>query len=203
LISRSFPLLPFAVLIVLAALTFWLSQLTQTNAANASGKARNDPDMIIEKFSAQKLSETGDVQYRLNADKMTHLPATDTALLDTVEFKAATPGKPTVTARAPRGSSLRGGEEVILEGGVTLNSTASGNIAAAVFTTPKLTLLPDAQIARSVDGVVAESAMGTITAQKFEFNNETGVAIFERGKMKISRRNGRIATPAATPTATQ
>jgi lipopolysaccharide export system protein LptC len=195
LISRSFPLLPFAVLIVLAALSFWLSQLTQSNAANANSAARNDPDMIIEKFSAQKLSETGDVQYSLNADKMTHLPATDTALLEAVVFKAATPEKPTVTARAPRGSSLRGGEEVILEGGVTLSSTASGAIAAAVFTTPKLTLLPDAQIARSVDGVVAESAMGTITAQKFEFNNDTGVAVFERGKIKLSKRNSRTAPP--------
>jgi lipopolysaccharide export system protein LptC len=188
LISRSFPLLPFAVLIVLAALSFWLSQLTQSNAANANSAARNDPDMIIEKFSAQKLNETGDVQYSLNAAKMTHLPATDTALLEAVVFKAATREKPTVTARAPRGSSLRGGEEVILEGGVTLNSTASGNMAAVVFTTPKLTLLPDAQIARSVDGVVAESAMGTITAQKFEFNNDTGNATFERGKMKLSKR---------------
>lgn len=186
-------------LIVLAVLSFWLSQVTQSDALNASSKARNDPDMIIEKFSAQKLSETGDVQYSLNADKMTHLPATDTALLETVVFKAATPEKPTVTARAPRGSSLRGGEEVILEGGVTLNSTATGNFAAAVFTTPKLTLLPDAQIARSVDGVTAESAMGTITAQKFEFNNDTGVATFERGKMKISKRNNRAIAPATKP----
>lgn len=188
MISRSFPLLPLAVLIVLGVLSFWLSQLIQTNAVNTAANARNDPDLIIEKFSAQKLSPTGDVQYQLNAAKMVHLPATDTANLEQVEFTASPPEKPKLVARAPRGSSLRGGEEVILEGGVVMNTSALGSTPAMALRTPKLTLLPDEEIARSVDGVVVESSTDTISARKFELNNDKREAKSERGKMTFQRR---------------
>ncbi len=186
MIPRSFPFLPFSVLLVLAALTFWLSNVIQNSGAHVNANGRNDPDMILEKFSAQKLSDTGDIQYKLNADKMTHFPASDSAQLEQVVFVANTVNKPTVEARAPRGSSLKGGDEVILDGGVTLKSSATKTSPAVVFTTPKLTLLPNDQIARSVDGVVAKTATDTFTAASFEFNSETRVTKFERVKLTLS-----------------
>jgi lipopolysaccharide export system protein LptC len=142
---------------------------------------------VIEKFSAKKLSETGDVQYELDADKMTHFPVSDSAKFERVTFSATAPDKPSLEARAPLGSSLKGGDEVILDGGVVVNSSATKNSPAVVFTTPKLTILPDRQIARSVDGVVAESTMGTISASTFIFNNETRIAEFKRGKLVIDK----------------
>jgi len=73
--------LPLAALALLVALTFWLNQLVQAPAPRLDGSTRHDPDLIVENFDAQKLTEDGTVQYTLAARKMVHYPDDDSALL--------------------------------------------------------------------------------------------------------------------------
>jgi len=171
--GRSLPLLPLGVLLLLLALTFWLSRYVAADTTRQRDSARNDPDVVIERFTARKLSPTGDVQYVLTAQAMTHFPADDSSLLEQVVFTATTPGEPTLTATAPRGRLLAGGDEVVLEGGVVLDSSGSGKSPAMKLRTPRLTVLPEKNIARSTEGVVIESAQGVINAAEFELNSLT------------------------------
>lgn len=167
---------------MLVGLTFWLSNFAQLDAARKVA-ARHEPDLIVEKFAARKLSETGDVQYRVNAEKMLHFMDDDSSTLNAVVFTAIQPGQPQMTAHAPRGQLLRGGDEIVLDGGVLVESTATPTLPAMTIKTPKLTVLPNQNTARSVDGVVIERADGTIRSATLELNNATRIAKLGRGSI--------------------
>jgi lipopolysaccharide export system protein LptC len=180
--DRSIPLMPLGILVLLACLTFWLSRYVDNEGARAKDSRRQDPDVMIEKFTAQKLSPAGDVQYIVTADKMKHYPHDDSSLFEQVVFKSTAPGQPTVTIRAPRGKSVNGGDEVVMDGGVLIDAAATGRSPAMQMRTPKLTVLPEKSLAKSNDGVVIESVQGVMRAATFEFNNETRELKMERFK---------------------
>ena len=183
--DRSLPLLPMGILVLLAGLTFWLSRFVVGEGARMTDIKRHTPDIVIEQFTAQKLSPVGDVQYVVNAAKMTHFSDDDSSVLERIIFTATTPGQPTVTARAPRGRLIKGGDVVIMDGGVVVESDATGRSPAMQMKTPILTLLPEQNLIRSVDGVVIESVQGVMTAANFELNSATRELTLERVKATL------------------
>jgi lipopolysaccharide export system protein LptC len=188
--DRSIPLLPLGVLILLVALTYWLSRYVQPGDARADGNKRHDPDLIIENFAAKKLSESGDVQYVVNAARMAHFPDDDSSLMETIVFRVTEPGRPLVTATAPRGELLRhadGSDEIVMTGGVRIESQADEKHASLRLTTPKATAFPDKNLLRSTDGVVLESATGKMTATSIELNSETRKYSAERVELVYKR----------------
>jgi LPS export ABC transporter protein LptC len=78
-----------------------------------------------------------------------------------------------MTARAPRATSKNGGDEIVMEGGVVIDAEASGRSPAMQLKTPKLTVLPEQNIARSIEGVAIVSVQGVMNAASFELNNAT------------------------------
>lgn len=175
---------------LLVALTYWLSRYVQPGDARSDGNKRHDPDLIIENFSAKRLSEAGDVQYVVNAARMSHFPDDDSSLMETIVFRATQPGRPVVTATAPRGELLRhldGSDEVVMTGGVLIESQADARHAALRLTTPKVTVLPDKSLLRSTDGVTLESAAGRMTANSIELNSETRRYRAERVELVYKR----------------
>lgn len=188
--ARSIPLLPLSVLLALVALTFWLSHFAHPWDGRADGNRRHDPDLIIENFAARKLNAAGDVQYTVNAEKMTHFPDDDTSIMDNVVFTAIEPGQPRTTAKAPRGQLIRhadGTDEVVMIGGVVVHAEANDKYPALTLTTPKLTVLPDSSIVRSVDGVVLQGENNRLVAQRFELNSATRNLVFGRVKVTYNR----------------
>ena len=149
--------LPLAVLALLVGLTLWLNQLVQAPAARASGKTRHDPDVMVENFNARKLGEDGNVLYTLAARKMVHYPDDDSALLEDVTVQAFEPKQPRLTATAERGWLQQGGDVVEIEGNVVVVRDAEGKDPGARFTTDRLTVLPDAGIARTKSEVTVVS----------------------------------------------
>jgi lipopolysaccharide export system protein LptC len=184
--SRSVPIMPLAILALLGGLTFWLSQYVTNNPIRNAANAKHEPDVIIEKFTARKLSPTGDVQYVVIANKMTHFADDDSAVLENVVFTSMAPGQPTLTARAPMGRSFEGGARIVLEGGVVIESAGSSNMSAMTLRTPRVTVLPDENIARSTETVTVESAQGDLRAASFELNNLTQVVVFSRAKLTLT-----------------
>lgn len=183
---RTVPIMPLAILALLGGLTFWLSQYVTNNPIRNAANSRHDPDVIIERFTARKLSPTGDVQYVVTANKMTHFADDDSAVLENVVFTSMAPGQPTLTARAPTGKSIEGGARIVMEGGVVIESAAMGNMAAMTLRTPRVTILPDDNIASSNEGVIVESVQGNLRAASFELNNLTQVVVFSQARLILS-----------------
>jgi lipopolysaccharide export system protein LptC len=180
---RSIPILPLSVLALLAALSYWLSQYAQVTDPRAQARLRHDPDLVVENLSAKKLNLSGDVQYTVEASKMLHFPDDDSSKMQAVIFTALEPGKPKLMATAPFGAMVRHdehGDEVQLSGGVVVQSDADDKHQALRLTTPKLTIYPDKNIARSIDGALLTSPTGQLTAGKFELNSLTRIIVFER-----------------------
>ena len=174
--ARPIPLLPLCVLIMLIGMTYWLSRFVQIDEIRADAKLRHDPDLVIENFSALKLGEHGGVEYTVRASKMSHYRDDDSSILDTVVFTAVQPNHPKVTATAPRGQLIKhadGADEVMMDGGVLLETEPNEKFPAMKLTTPKLTLIPDENIARSSDGVSIESPTGILTAKTMLLNTLT------------------------------
>lgn len=188
--DRNLPLLPLGVLALLVALTFWLSGFVQQSGTKADGDKRHDPDLVIENFSARKLNQAGDTQYVVNARKMTHYADDDSSVLEQIQFRVTEPGKPLVTATAPRGELIRrddGSDEVSMRGGVVIASEADAKHAALTLSTPTATILPDSNLVRAREGVVIENATGRLTAQNFEMNTETRRYVAERVAVTYKR----------------
>jgi lipopolysaccharide export system protein LptC len=147
---------------------------------------RHDPDLVIENFSAQTLSATGDIEYAVNAAKMLHFQDDDSSLLENVVFIVTRVQQPKITAKAPRGRLLKradGTDEVIMDGGVRVESDPNEQFPPLMLITPKLTILPDKNLASSTDGVTLESPTGELTAKSFSLNTLTRHIVFENIEM--------------------
>ena len=179
---RPLPILPLSVLILLVALTFWLSRFVQSDDVRSDAKKRHDPDLIVENFAAQKLNAGGDVEYAVSAGRMMHFQDDDSSMLEKVVFTAIQPNHPKVTAIAPRGQLLKhpdGADEVMMDGGVQIETEADDRYPPLRLTTPKLTVIPDKNIARSAEGVVMQSPGAELNAKTFLLNTLTRRIVFE------------------------
>lgn len=172
--------LPLGVLALLVALTVWLDGLVQPAPVRTDGKARHDPDLIVENFRANKLGEDGRVLYTLTARKMVHYPDDESALLERIAFKAEQPRQPKVAITSDTGRLLEGGDKVWFEGNVVLVRDADTRVAASRLTTDRLLVLPDEGIARTTSAVVLENADGRVEAAGLELNNQSRTARLDR-----------------------
>ncbi|MEO8102853.1 MAG: LPS export ABC transporter periplasmic protein LptC [Betaproteobacteria bacterium] len=190
--TRPLPVLPLSVLLLLVALTFWLSRFVQTDDVRVDGRKRHDADLIIENFAALKLNASGDLEYAVNAAKMMHFQDDDSSVLENVVFTAIQPNQPKVTAKAPRGQLLKragGADEVMMDGGVRIETEPDERYPPLMLATPSLTVIPDKNIARSSEGVVMQSPTGELTAKSFLLNTLTRRVVFEVVKLNYAARS--------------
>jgi lipopolysaccharide export system protein LptC len=172
--------LPLVALALLVGLTIWLNQLVQAPANRASGKLRHDPDVVVEKFNARKLGEDGRLLYTLAARKMVHYPDDDSALLEDVTVEAFEPKQPKLTATADQGWLKQGGDVVEIEGNVVVNRDADAKEPAARFTTDRLTVLPDAGVARTRSEVTYVSGNRRMVGTGMEIDNKARTLKLDR-----------------------
>jgi len=185
--ERSLPLLPIGVLVLLVILTFWLSRLVQTGPARSDAKLRHDPDLIVERFAARKLSVAGDVQYKLQAKQMMHFADDDSSKIYAVLFTSVEPGKPPLTATAPIGDLYNRADIVVLSGNVVVVSEALGKWPSYTLKTPVLTLDNENNTAKSDSGVVIDSVNSQVEAAKMMMNTQTRKIDLQQGAVTLER----------------
>ena len=136
-------LFPLSLLLVLAALTFWLRYATEMAEPIRDGKNRHDPDFIITDSALRKLDQTGRLQYTLNATEIRHFPDDDSTDIIKPQLAYRYPTRPTVTMRAERGHSNAEGQQVDLYGDVQIKRAATTKDPEMIGYTPELTVFPD------------------------------------------------------------
>lgn len=166
-------------------LTFWLSQYVETKPAARNAAPKHEPDTIIENFSAKKLTLAGDVEYAVNAKQMMHFPDNDSSELTGVELIATQPGKPRAVLTAPRGELIRrsdGSDEVLMSGGVLIESDGLGQYPPMKIRTQNLHAFPDTGIIRSTSRTEMMTDQVYLVANQFEINTIEESARFQRVK---------------------
>lgn len=166
---------PLVLLILLAALTFWLDRAVQPTSPARDGSSRHDPDYVVENFSATRMGPDGAPRYTLSAKKMWHYPDDDTTHLERPRFVSTEPAKPALRAKADRAMLSSNGDNVYLSGNVVMLREADDNQGEMTIASRFLHIIPDDDIIKTDKAATITGTGFVIHAVGAVINNRTRV----------------------------
>ena len=172
---RITPWFPVVLLAVMAAMTVWLDRQVQPPERSRDGKARHDPDYIVEELAATRFGPDGLARYSLSARRMVHYPDDDTTHLEAPKLVNFSGTSATVTVTSKTAMISSNGENAYLTDDVRLVRAAYADKSELTVQTSYLHIIPDADIARTDKPVRVADARILITAVGLEFNNQTRI----------------------------
>lgn len=189
--DRGASLFPLAMLVLLAALTFWLNRLIQDDKPR--GPQRHDPDYWVERFEVRRFDIDGQLQHTLVAEKLVHYPDDDTTVVTAphISYRRQPPSE--VSARMAYVG--RDGKEIDLvdEVKVIRHGTADGS-PATVLETATLKVFPDDEKARTRDPVVITRGNSIMRGSGLELDNKSGITVLH-GRVTGTLHRNRTETP--------
>ncbi len=170
---KSGPWFSLLVLGLLAALTWWLSQLVQPHVPLADGHERHDPDYTVDGFVATAMDKNGKPQYVLRAKRMEHYPDTDATELIEAVVTQYTPGQPPMHVRAGRARMDQKGRQVTFLDKVELWREAGGGKPQMTLQTNLLHVWPDSKKASTDQPVQLTEGGRRVNAIGMELDQNT------------------------------
>ena len=181
--------LPVVLLAGVAALTVWLDRQVQPPEQARNGKARHDPDFVVENFAATRVGPDGAPRYTLSARRMVHFPDDDTTYLDAPKLVNFAKSNMTITATSKTAMLSSNGENAYLIDDVRLVRSPYDDKSELTMLTSWLHVIPDDNIAKTDKPVQIYDANTLVTSVGLEFNNETHILKL------LSRVRGRYEKP--------
>ncbi|MBT9568259.1 MAG: LPS export ABC transporter periplasmic protein LptC [Thiobacillus sp.] len=169
MIGRGSLWLPLVVLLVLAALSFWIERSVQI-PANGRQADQSDPEGIMENFDALRTDLNGRPQYRLSAKKLRHYSSSKLTELESPHFVLLDSQTGTINARALEATVSADGSEVDLQGKVEVERAAQAGQSALTLRTARLIVFPERNVLRSPGPVVVQDATLNMRAGAMEYN---------------------------------
>jgi lipopolysaccharide export system protein LptC len=164
-----------ALLIGLAALTFWLDRIAQPAPTEAHDVSKLDPDYIVDGLSASRMDAAGRLTHTLRAKKMTHYPEEDVTVLIEPRLVSYSEGEPPVTITSREAQMSPNGENVYFKREVRVVRAPTAAESELVVLTEFLHVIPDAKIAKTDQPVTIREANLLVHASGLELNSETRV----------------------------
>lgn len=183
---------PVVLLAAVAAVTVWLDRQVQPPERARDGKARHDPDYIVENFSATRIGPDGIPRYTLSARRMVHYPDDDTTHLEAPKLVNFGQSNTMFTVTSKSAMLSSNGENAYLTGDVRLVRPAYADNSELTMQTSWLHIIPDGNIAKTDKPVQITDANTLITSVGLEFNNETRILKL------LSKVRGRYEKPKPT-----
>jgi lipopolysaccharide export system protein LptC len=175
MMQRLTSLFPIALLLIVAAVTVWLDRQVQPPERTRDGKARHDPDYMVENFSATRIGLDGNPRYTLSARRMVHYPDDDTTYLDAPKFVNLANPRAMVTVTSKNALVSSDGENAYLTDDVRVVRAAFGKKSEMTMLTSYLHIIPESDIAKTDKPVKLYDANTLITSVGLEFNNQTHI----------------------------
>jgi lipopolysaccharide export system protein LptC len=169
-------LFQIAMMGLLAGLTFWLQRATDLRDGASDALLRHDPDYFVENFTVRRFDATGNLQNMLTAQKMVHYPDDDTTLVTEPRMAFLKGTRPTHLA-ARQGLIGSQGGEIVLVGDVRGVRAATTTDPETVFTTSRLTVFPDDELARTDAAVTLVQGGSVVRGVGMEADNKTQVYV--------------------------
>lgn len=169
MITRGSLWLPLAILLLLAALSFWIEQSVQLPPGD-SRASEVDPEGIMENFDALRTDPAGRPHYRLSARKLKHYSGSKLTELESPRFVQldATAGE--VRADAHEATVSPDGNEVDLRGGVIVERAARPGQSAMTLRTAQLLVFPERDLLRAPGPVDVRDATMNVQASGMEYD---------------------------------
>lgn len=115
-----------ALLVALAALSWWLPNALTPRDNLFDGDSRHDPDYTIDNFTATEMNAQGQRKHELRAVKLMHYADDDSAELTQPYLVQFSPDAAPVHTRADRGKVSPDGKQILMQGNVRVTRGASG-----------------------------------------------------------------------------
>jgi lipopolysaccharide export system protein LptC len=145
---------PLAVLVLLAAITFWIDRTVQAPERKPDGSTRHDPDYIVNNFVTTKTDVNGNIQYVLAAAEMKHYPDDDSTQLVRPRLTQYTDTRPYTQIESQEGLVSSDGEVVQFIGNVKVVRQPTAERPEMTLRTQYLKVLPDTEVASTDRPVV-------------------------------------------------
>jgi len=152
MITRGSLWLPLAILLLLAALSFWIERSVQVTA-NGSQAAQTDPEGIMENFDALRTDPEGNPHYRLSAKRLRHYSSSKRTELESPRFVQLDAKTGEVSAAARQATVSSDGNEVVLHEGVVVERAARPGQSAMTLRTAQLQVYPERDLLRAPGAV--------------------------------------------------
>ena len=169
MITRGSLWLPLAILLLLAALSFWIErsvQLTETG----SEASQTDPEGIMENFDALRTDPAGKPHYRLSAKRLKHYSGSKRTELESPRFVQLDVVAGDVSAVSRQATVSSDGQEVDLVGDVVVERAARPGQSAMTVRTEQLLVFPERDLLRASGAVeILDDAM-TVRAGAMEYD---------------------------------
>ena len=166
---------PLLILVVLAALTFWLNQKVQSPDQSRDGSNRHDADFIVENFSIAQMNKNGEVRYALSANKMVHYPDDDSTYLDQPKLINTENNRAPLTIVSNNALLSRDGDHAYFRGNVHMTRAPYGKSSELNMVTDYLHVIPNLDFAQTDRLVTITEAGNKTRAVGMEFNNQTRI----------------------------
>lgn len=156
--------LPLLLAGVLAALALWLNQLTQRPQWVAPDALAQQPDTIVQQFSAVAFDAQGRPAHRLSAERLVHYLDDATTHLTAPRFELLDANAVRLVVSAQRGQISTDGQHVHLIGQVRATRHVPGQPAPSRLATEYLWLTPDSGEMRTNQAITLSHDGATIHA---------------------------------------
>ncbi len=147
--NRLHYLIIFFVVLLIAAYSNWLLTTFRPDKLTGPRPVRHDPDYFIEGVTATVMQLGGQPRYRLRARRIEHYPDDHSLALTEPRDDYFRPDLPAWHLRAERGRIYDRGEQVFLDGAVSMKRPADRKRPAAELETRDLELLPQQEYAET------------------------------------------------------
>lgn len=169
MITRGSLWLPLAILLLLAALSFWIERSVQLTATDSEA-VQTDPEGIMENFDALRTDPAGKPHYRLSAKKLKHYSGSKRTELESPRFVQLDVEAGEVSAVAKQATVSSGGDEVELLGDVVVERAARPGQSAMTLRTAQLLVFPERDLLRAPGAVDIRDATLTLRAGAMEYD---------------------------------
>ena len=182
---------PMAMLLLLAALTFWLSQVIQGKTPR--GLLRHDPDYWVEGLQLRRFDVNGKLQHTLIAEKLVHYPDDDTSIV--TEPHLAYHRLPALEIFARVAYIGRDGKEIDLVDDVkVIRHGATDDLPPTLLETRTLKVFPDEEKGSTNDPVILTRGASVMHGTGLETDNRTGITVLH-GRVTGTLHRNRTETP--------
>lgn len=166
--------LPLAILMLLAALSYWIERSVQLSD-NGNGVERKDPEGIMENFDAMSTDVTGRPHYRLTARTLKHYSGSKLTELELPRVVQLDEKFGEVSAVAKQATVSSDGQEVDLRGDVHVMRAARAGQSALSLKTARLLVFPKRDLLRAPGTVEISDANMAVHAGAMEFHSKQRV----------------------------
>ena len=170
MIARGPLWLPLAILLLLAALSFWIERMVEIPADGSASPTRTDPEGIMENFNAMRTDATGKPQYRLSAKKLRHYSDSKFTELESPRFTQLDAQSGDVSAVANQATVSPDGNEVDLHGDVLVERAAKQGQSPMTLRSARLLVFPERDQLRSPGPVEIQDATLNLRADAMEYD---------------------------------